>query len=100
MHRLVEKVLEILEVVHGSGQTVTQSSSRCGKYHDFHGGPELEASNVVITGNVLVCYCQPSVLFVSGSTFYYVSAYFPLIWMPHVNLFSCLFVFLPLYVIL
>ena len=42
----------------------------------FPGRSEVEASDAVITGNLLVCDCMASVLFDPGSTFSYVCSSF------------------------
>ena len=58
---------------HGRGNGQTGDTAHC---YAFPGRSEVETSDVVITGNVLVCDCMASVLFDPGSTFSYVSSSF------------------------
>ena len=55
----------------GNGQTGDRA--HC---YAFPWRSEAETSDVVITGNLLVCDCMASVLFYLGSTFSYVSSSF------------------------
>ena len=58
---------------HGRGNGQTSNGAHC---YAFPGRSEAEASDDVITGNLLVCDCMASVLFDPGSTFSYVSSSF------------------------
>ena len=58
---------------HGRGNGQTNDRTHC---YAFPGRSEAEASDAVITGNLLVCDCMASVLFDPGSTFSYVSSAF------------------------
>ena len=58
---------------HGRGNGQTNDRAHC---YAFPGRSEAEASDAVITGNLLVCDCMASVLFDPGSTFSYVSSSF------------------------
>ena len=58
---------------HGRGNGQTGDRAHC---YAFPGRSEAETSDVVITGNLLVCDCMASVLFDPGSTFSYVSSSF------------------------
>ena len=58
---------------HGRGNGQTGDRAHC---YAFPGRFEAEISDVVITGNHLVCDCMASVLFDIGSTFSYVSSSF------------------------
>ena len=58
---------------HGRGNGQTGDRAHC---YAFPGRSEAEASDVVITGNLLVCDFMASVLFDTGSTFSYVSSSF------------------------
>ena len=60
-----------MQPVTGNGQTGDRA--HC---YAFPGRSEAETSDVVITGNLLVCDCMASVLFDPGSTFSYVSSSF------------------------
>ena len=60
-------------VQHGRGKRQTGDRAHC---YAFPGRSEAETSDVVITGNLLVCDCMASVLFDPGSTFSYVSSSF------------------------
>ena len=60
----------------------------------FPGRSEAEASDAVITGNLLVCDCMASVLFDPGSTFSYVSSSFATGFDYIMICLTCLFVFL------
>ena len=63
------------DVVQGGG-----AQPRC---YALPSRPEAEASNAVITGTILVCDRDASVLFDPGSTYSYVSSYFaPYLVMP------------------
>ena len=57
----------------GRGNGKTGDRAHC---YAFPGRSEAEASDVVITGNLLVCDCMDSVLFDPGSTFCYISSSF------------------------
>ena len=57
----------------GRGNGQTGDRAHC---YAFPGRSEAETSDVVITGNLLVCDCMASVLFDPGSTFSYVSSAF------------------------
>ncbi|XP_069143439.1 uncharacterized protein [Solanum lycopersicum] len=54
---------------HGGGNGQTDNRAHC---YSFPGKPEVEPSDVVIIGNLLVCDCMASVLFNPGSIFSYV----------------------------
>ncbi|XP_027772385.1 uncharacterized protein LOC114076885 [Solanum pennellii] len=54
---------------HGRGNGQTNNGTHC---YAFPGRSEAEASDAVITGNLLVCDFMASVLFDPGSTFSYV----------------------------
>ena len=58
---------------HGRGNGQTIDRAQC---YAFPGRSEAEASDAVITCNLLVCDCMASVLFDPGSTFSYVSSSF------------------------
>ena len=58
---------------HGRGNRQTGDRAH---YYAFSGRSEAETSDVVITGNLLVCDCMDSVLFDPASTFSYVSSSF------------------------
>ena len=58
---------------HGRGNGQTGDRAHC---YAFPGRSEAETSDVVITGNLLVCDCMASVLFDPGSIFSYVSSSF------------------------
>ena len=58
---------------HGRGNGQTGDRAHC---YAFPGRSEVETSDAVITGNLLVCDCMASVLFDPGSTFSYVSSAF------------------------
>ena len=58
---------------HGRGNGQIGDRAHC---YAFLGRSEAETSDVVITGNLLVCDCMASVLFDPGSTFSYVSSSF------------------------
>ena len=58
---------------HDRGNGQTGDRAHC---YAFPGRSEAETSDVVITGNLLVCDCMASVLFDPGSTFSYVSSSF------------------------
>ncbi|WP_144028114.1 retroviral-like aspartic protease family protein, partial [Paenibacillus sp. 32352] len=60
-------------VQHGRGSGQTGDRTHC---YAFPGRSEVETSDVVIIGNLLVCDCMVSVLFDPGSTFSYVSSSF------------------------
>ena len=62
--------LELLQHQQGRGNGQTGDRAHC---YAFLGRSEVEASDAVITGNLLVCDCMASVLFDHGSTFSYVS---------------------------
>ena len=55
----------------GRGNGQTRDGAHC---YAFPGRSEVETSDAVITGNLLVCDCVPSVLFDPGYTFLYVSS--------------------------
>ena len=57
----------------GRGNGQTGDRAHC---YAFPGRSEAETSDVVITGNVLVCDCMASLLFERSSTFSYVSSSF------------------------
>ena len=58
---------------HGRDNGQTGDRAHC---YAFPGRSEVETSDAVITGNLLVCDCMASVLFDPGSTFSYVSSLF------------------------
>ena len=58
---------------HGRGNGQTGDRAHC---YAFPGRSEAETSDVVITGNLLICDYMASVLFDPGSTFSYVSSAF------------------------
>ena len=58
---------------HGRGNGHTGDRSHC---YTFPGRSEVETSNAIITGNLLVCDCMASILFDPGSTFSYISSSF------------------------
>ena len=58
---------------HGRGNGQTNDRAHC---YAFPGQSEAETSDVVITGNLLICDCMASVLFDPGSTFSNVSSVF------------------------
>ena len=60
----------------GGGHVGSQSDGGRSHCYAFSGRPEAEASDVVITGIVLVCHRPATVLFDPGSTYSYVSTYF------------------------
>ena len=60
----------------GGRGTVQTSGGKRAQCYVFPGRPEVEASDAVITCISLVCHRPASLLFDSGSTFSYVSAYF------------------------
>ena len=76
---------------HGRGNGQTGERAHC---YAFPGRSEVETSDVVITGNLLVCDCMASVLFDPGSTFSYVSSSFATSFDYIVICLTCLFVFL------
>ena len=57
----------------GRGNEQTGDRAHC---YAFPGRSEVETSEAVITGTLVVCDCMASVLFDSGSTFSYVSSSF------------------------
>ena len=58
---------------HGRGNGQTGDRAHC---YAFPRRSEAKTSDVVITGNLLVCNCMDFVLFDPGSTFLYVSSSF------------------------
>ncbi|XP_070014467.1 uncharacterized protein [Nicotiana sylvestris] len=60
----------------GRPRNVVQIGRGQPQYYAFPAKPEAESSDIVITGIVLVCHRDASILFDPGSTYFYVSSYF------------------------
>lgn len=63
---------------HNGGRGVTQPVHSHGQCYAIPSRPEVEASNVVITGTSFVCFRSASILFNLRLTFSYVTVYFAL----------------------
>lgn len=79
----------------GGGRNVTQSRGRLSQFYKITTKFEVEASNTVIIGFILVCYRFVSILFNPSSICSYVSNILFQYFVLHVILFLFFFIFLP-----